>query len=169
MIFQVRLSKTFRRFRWICWAWIFRSGLCCGSDRDPDGRRRAGLMRDREGESGECAIAVEFVCWGLGWIFCMWCVNLFVMSPARLRFESGAAERMLRENAVVRGSARPQNRARSGACPGPAQKTGWNMREACWCSARGDIFCAGICCGICRISGMRVFEPLPGFRETWNF
>ena len=50
------------------------------------------------------------------------CDNLFVMSPARLRFESGAAERMLRENAVVRGSARPQNRARSGTCPGAAQK-----------------------------------------------
>jgi len=43
---------------------FFRSGLRCGSDRDPYGRRRAGPMRDREGESGACAIAVEFVCWG---------------------------------------------------------------------------------------------------------
>lgn len=72
----------------------------------------------------------------------MWCVNLFVMSPARLRFESGAAERMLRENAVVRGSARPQNRARSGTCPGPVQKKKNRLecREACLCVARGDIF-----------------------------
>ena len=59
---------------------------------------------------------------GVGFFCGVQCVNLFVMSPARLRFESGAAERMLRENAVVRGSARPQNRARSGTCPGPAQK-----------------------------------------------
>ena len=58
----------------------------------------------------------------VGGRFFLWCDNLFVMSPARLRFESGAAERMLRENAVVGRSAQPQNRARSGTCPGPARK-----------------------------------------------
>ena len=31
----------------------------CVRDGDPYGRRRAGPMRDREGESRECAIAVE--------------------------------------------------------------------------------------------------------------
>jgi len=61
------------------------------------------------------------------------------MSPARLRFESGAAERMLRENAVVRGSARPQNRARSGACPGPAPK-----KQAGICVRLAGVLLAGI-------------------------